>query len=291
MLTKFLVLRTAAAVPRYRQQSRRHIAFIRTAFNVVDCERLSCVGPERLCAEWMLKNDGKVRLHGLQPPPPQSLNNDGQPDSPFCLAQQPIVGPAAAVAPKPSPCAAKKPSPCVTSRPSGIDDCPPAAAAEKPSSAGPCAAVVTGPPKRSPVCHKRPSAATAAATAFFVNYNHLPSERQPISIVELDATGSSVTGTGFAHLRGCRAIERIVLADCRYVTNDACQWLCYVRETLHTLQISNCPGIDDCGLMQLERLHRLKRLELADLTGVKDMQQCRLALARALPDCDVRTQC
>lgn len=37
-------------------------AFVNIAFNSVDKERLKEVGPDRLCAEWILKNGGAVRF-------------------------------------------------------------------------------------------------------------------------------------------------------------------------------------------------------------------------------------
>lgn len=41
----------------------RHIfAFIKKAFNAVDGQRLKEVGPDRACAEWILKNGGAVRF-------------------------------------------------------------------------------------------------------------------------------------------------------------------------------------------------------------------------------------
>lgn len=293
MLTKFPVFKSAAAALHLhlhgQSQPRRGIAFIRTAFNAVDCERLNCVGAERLCAEWMLKNDGRVRLQNHLPPPAHAQHNDGQVDPPFCLAQQ---KPASSTSSQPPACAAK-PSPCAAKRvvnpTSGLPECPPSEkqqACETKKPVETCTPAEPPKPPPKPVCSKPP-----VVSVFFTNYNHLPSEKLPICILELDATGSSVTGTGFAHLRGCRSIERLVLVDCKYVTNDACQWLCMIKETLHTLQISNCPGINDCGLMHLERLKKLKRLELDALTGVKDMNKCREALALALPDCDVRVQC
>lgn len=42
----------------------RHIfaGFLKKAFNAVDVERLKEVGPDRACAEWILKNGGAVRF-------------------------------------------------------------------------------------------------------------------------------------------------------------------------------------------------------------------------------------
>lgn len=42
--------------------SRHIFAFIKKAFNVVGVQRLKGVGPDRACAEWILKNGGDVRF-------------------------------------------------------------------------------------------------------------------------------------------------------------------------------------------------------------------------------------
>lgn len=58
---------------------RRLAGFITHAFNEVDYERLEQVGAERLCAEWILKNNGRVRLVDRTPsavpaPPTEDAN-------------------------------------------------------------------------------------------------------------------------------------------------------------------------------------------------------------------------
>lgn len=63
MLTRFL-RNTALKQP----QLVRYVPLVRNAFNEVDTERLPLVGPDRLCAEWWLRNGGAVRFDGLQPP-------------------------------------------------------------------------------------------------------------------------------------------------------------------------------------------------------------------------------
>lgn len=46
------------------QQTRTFFAYFRIAFNSVDTDRLAEVGPDRLCAEWLLKNGGTVTFDG-----------------------------------------------------------------------------------------------------------------------------------------------------------------------------------------------------------------------------------
>ncbi|CAD7011327.1 ATP synthase subunit s, mitochondrial [Ceratitis capitata] len=47
-------------------QNRSIWGYVAIAFNRVDKDRLSKVGPDRLCSEWILKNGGGVGLVGMQ---------------------------------------------------------------------------------------------------------------------------------------------------------------------------------------------------------------------------------
>lgn len=61
---------TASAIvsPSSSHQPRRpFFAYFRVAFNSVDTDRLAEVGPDRLCAEWLLKNGGAVTFVGRRP--------------------------------------------------------------------------------------------------------------------------------------------------------------------------------------------------------------------------------
>lgn len=64
-------LRLGTAAPKFnlplihRHHVRRNFfAYFRVAFNSVDGDRLKEVGPDRLCAEWLLKNGGSVKFAG-----------------------------------------------------------------------------------------------------------------------------------------------------------------------------------------------------------------------------------
>lgn len=43
---------------------RTFFGYFRIAFNNVDQDRLTIVGPDRLCAEWVLKNGGSIKFEG-----------------------------------------------------------------------------------------------------------------------------------------------------------------------------------------------------------------------------------
>ena len=47
---------------------------------------------------------------------------------------------------------------------------------------------------------------------------------------------------------------RIVLHDCRYLYDDAMEYLPLVKDTLEFLQLSNCGDITDSGLVPLTQL-------------------------------------
>lgn len=66
-----ILRKTVSKTFTFQTTIRRHYvaAFIIDAFNFVDYDRLQAVGPDRLCAEWIMKNGGRVRLHDRLPPP------------------------------------------------------------------------------------------------------------------------------------------------------------------------------------------------------------------------------
>lgn len=170
---------------------RRHIFFglFRHAFNDVDRDRLRAVGPDRLCAEWMLKNGGAVRLG---------------------FRQDPIV-----------------------------------------------------------------------------DYNDLPPDTHPIEVLQLDATRSSVTAAGLSHLRGCNHINRMVLNDCPLLENGAMEKLQVIVSSLQVLQVSNCPGIKDSGLLQVGELSNLRKLCCFNLVNVKDIEYVEQQIINKLPYCQI----
>lgn len=55
---------TASSASRHLDGRRHFFAYFRIAFNTVDGDRLKEVGPDRLCAEWLLKNGGSVKFAG-----------------------------------------------------------------------------------------------------------------------------------------------------------------------------------------------------------------------------------
>ncbi|XP_022913848.1 ATP synthase subunit s, mitochondrial [Onthophagus taurus] len=53
-------------IPQTHQNSRQLWHWVNLTFNRVDQERLSKFGPDRVCAEWILRNGGKVKFVGVK---------------------------------------------------------------------------------------------------------------------------------------------------------------------------------------------------------------------------------
>lgn len=60
---KYLLNLNPHIVPVISRNLKRNLwAYVAIAFNKVDNDRLSLVGPDRLCAEWVLKNGGAIEF-------------------------------------------------------------------------------------------------------------------------------------------------------------------------------------------------------------------------------------
>lgn len=66
------------------------------------------------------------------------------------------------------------------------------------------------------------------------------------------ASRSNVHYSVFAE--GLRHVRRIILHDCRYLYDDALEYLPLVKNTLQYLQLSNCGDITNRGLVPLTQL-------------------------------------
>ncbi|XP_076463509.1 ATP synthase subunit s, mitochondrial-like [Babylonia areolata] len=121
------------------------------------------------------------------------------------------------------------------------------------------------------------------------DYNQLPgSNFQQYKIQEIDATSSTIMALGFPHLKGLKHVRRIVLHDCRYLYDEALDYLSLVKDTLLYLQLSNCGDITDSGLVPLKQLVNLRELVMFQLPEVRDPKRAESMLKSALPNCDVR---
>ncbi|XP_046575679.1 ATP synthase subunit s, mitochondrial-like isoform X2 [Haliotis rubra] len=91
------------------------------------------------------------------------------------------------------------------------------------------------------------------------DYNTLPASGfDKYKVEEIDGTTSAVMSLGFPHLSGLTHVKKIVLHDCRYLDDDALNYLPQVKATLQHLQISSCGDITDRGLSPLSELVNLE---------------------------------
>lgn len=95
---------------------------------------------------------------------------------------------------------------------------------------------------------------------------------------------------GFEHLKGCTAIERIILDRCTHMENEALEHLKLVKDSLTDLQVTNCLNMEDSGLLHIGGLTGLRKLTLHGFRYVKDLDGVVKELQRCLPNCTIHTQ-
>ena len=121
----------------------------------------------------------------------------------------------------------------------------------------------------------------------FCDYNTLPPENQKFSIKEIEATNAGISADGFVHLKGCEKLDRIVLDNCVYVTDEALEKLDMRKDSLKVLEISNCKNITDDGLKSLKNLKNLEKLIARNLPYVKDATKVRDELKKYIANCEI----
>lgn len=119
------------------------------------------------------------------------------------------------------------------------------------------------------------------------DYDNLIRIRRQDKIVAIDATDSSISRVGFPHLKGLTQVEEFVIVRNPYLGDDALVMLKFLQQSLTSLRIVSCVNVTDVGVESLVSLHRLKRLYLSDLMGVRHAAQCISVLKSGLPECDI----
>lgn len=122
---------------------------------------------------------------------------------------------------------------------------------------------------------------------FLRNYNRLPPEGTKLVIKEVDASESSIKHYGFPHFKNCNSIDTLILHHCSHVEDKALQYLHYLQNSLSYLQVSSCHNITSKGLLELTKLHNLKKLSISDLPYVKDKEKVLIKLKETLPNCTI----
>lgn len=106
-------------------------------------------------------------------------------------------------------------------------------------------------------------------------------------VKEIEANKAGISSDGFVHLTGCEKLDRIVLNECSYVTDEALDKLVLRKDSLKVLEISSCKNITDVGLRSLKQLTKLEKLIVRDLPYVKNGEQVGKELKESLPNCEV----
>lgn len=121
----------------------------------------------------------------------------------------------------------------------------------------------------------------------FCDYNILPPENTKFFVKEIEATNAGLSPEGFIHLKGCEKVDRIVLNNCPYISDEALENLSYCKDSLKVLEIIKCKNITDEGLKSLKTLTKLEKLVCHDLPYVKKGTEIKKELKEYLKNCEI----
>uniref|UniRef100_A0A1L8EDI2 Putative atp synthase subunit s mitochondrial n=1 Tax=Haematobia irritans TaxID=7368 RepID=A0A1L8EDI2_HAEIR len=122
------------------------------------------------------------------------------------------------------------------------------------------------------------------------DYNTLPPEHYRFKIKVVDGSGASLMKIGLEHFKGCNHIDTVVFHQCKHLEADGLDGLLHLKQTLNTLQISECDNISDDGLTIIEHLENLKMLRIFNMRYVKDLDGVIAKLKKALPNCNMEKE-
>lgn len=120
----------------------------------------------------------------------------------------------------------------------------------------------------------------------FCDYNTLPPENVKFVLKEIEATNAGINAAGFAHLKGCEQLDRIVLKDCSYITDEALERLDCRKDSLKILEITKC-DISSSGLRSLKVLTNLEKLTVRDIKYLDKPEEISLELKQHLKNCEI----
>ncbi|XP_015120938.1 ATP synthase subunit s, mitochondrial [Diachasma alloeum] len=129
--------------------------------------------------------------------------------------------------------------------------------------------------------------------AYLKDYNALPQETKvvrPSYIQGVDGTNSGISHEGFPHFSGCKYVLEMKLVNCVYIGNNALDLLYLLKDSLQSLEISNCGNVTDAGLKHLKILQKLKMLKLSNLPAVENGVLVTEELKKSLPNCQINFQ-
>ncbi|XP_073817048.1 ATP synthase subunit s, mitochondrial [Musca autumnalis] len=172
--------------------SRQLWGYVAIAFNRVDADRQRLVGPDRLCAEWVIKNGGGI---------------------------------------------------CTVDAPNRLIN----------------------------------------------SYNILPPEDHRFKVKVVDGSGASLMKIGLEHFKGCNHIDTVIFHKCKHLESDGLNGLVHLKDTLKSLQISECNNISDDGFDVIGEMKKLLELRIFNMSYVKNLDAIVQNLKKALPNCHIET--
>jgi len=119
----------------------------------------------------------------------------------------------------------------------------------------------------------------------FCDYNTLPPENAKFEVKEFEADNAGINSVGFEHLKGCEKLDRIVMKNCSYITDEALEKLELRKNSLKILEISRCKNITEDGLKALWKLKKLEKLVIHELPYVTNTEQVQQELTQHLASC------
>ncbi|GAU93525.1 hypothetical protein RvY_05451 [Ramazzottius varieornatus] len=126
---------------------------------------------------------------------------------------------------------------------------------------------------------------------FVSDYNSMEVTTRPGDTIEaIDATEASIMGEGFEYLQGLSSLRMIRFNKTHHISDGALRKLSYVKDTLEEVEVMHCGNVTDAGVKSLGQLPKLKNVMLADLIGVKNLEQCAHSIKSDLPECEVQVR-
>ncbi|KAG2459962.1 DMAC2 protein, partial [Polypterus senegalus] len=108
-----------------------------------------------------------------------------------------------------------------------------------------------------------------------------------IPVEEVDAKGTPITYDGLNNITILSSLRTLDLSNCPHVDDWCLSRLHALSESLEELSLSGCKKVSDKGLATLHHLKKLKKLELFDLSHISNPGLIRILLEEVLPECEI----
>lgn len=128
-----------------------------------------------------------------------------------------------------------------------------------------------------------------APSRLIKDYNILPPEHYRFKVKVVDGSGASLMKIGLDHFKGCNHIDTVIFHKCKHLESDGLNGLVHLKETLKSLQISECDNISDDGLAVIKEMKNLQELRIFNMRYVKNIDDVIQKFKKALPKCRIET--